>query len=78
VASEANPISKSVAVCVPAKPGGGQQHTRTWANDEETEWINYVHRSACLGAYVTTDLKDDEEIRGRTHVMGVLGGAPVT
>jgi hypothetical protein len=74
VASEANPISKSVAVYIPAKLGGRQQHARTWVNAEETEWINYVHRSAYLGAYVTTDLKDEEEIRGRMQkALGMYG-----
>jgi hypothetical protein len=74
VASEANPVSKSVAVYIPAKSGGGQQHTRIWVNAEETEWINYVNRSAYLGAYVTTDLKDEEEIRGRIQkALGMYG-----
>jgi hypothetical protein len=60
-------------VC-PCKNRRGKTHTRTRVNEEETEWTNYVNRSLHLGAHVTTDLKDDEETRGRVQkALGVCG-----
>jgi hypothetical protein len=68
VATAANPISKSVAVHIPAtKQTTTTAHTRMWVKEEGTEWINYVKKSSYLGAYITSELKDDEEIQGRIH-----------
>jgi hypothetical protein len=74
VATAANPISKSVAVHMPATTRTKTAHARTWANEEETEWINYVKKSSYLGAYITTELKDDEEIMGRIQKALAMSG----
>jgi len=75
VATAANPISKSVAVHIPAtKQTTTTTHTRTWVNEEGTELINYVKKSSCLGAYITSELKDDEEIQGRIQKALAMHG----
>ena len=45
VATDATPVSKSVAVYIPAKKGTTRVHDRIWVNKEKTEWINYVEKS---------------------------------
>jgi hypothetical protein len=61
VATAAVPKSKSVAACAPAKTGEIAATDRSCVNRDNTEWIDFVDKSACLGSQINSDLNDDEE-----------------
>ena len=43
--------------------------------DESSTWVTYKSSARCLGAIILTDLKDNEEIRGRMQKAVVLFGS---
>jgi hypothetical protein len=74
VATKEVPKSKSVAVHVPAKTGTKCNQENIFVNDGESQWIDFVETSACLGSYVHADLSDEEEARARmSNALNMFG-----
>jgi hypothetical protein len=65
VATKEVPKSKSVAVYVPAKTETKCKQEKIFVNDDESQWIDFVETSACLGSHAHTELSDEKEMRAR-------------
>ena len=61
---------------MPAKTGEIAATNRSCVNRDNTEWIDFVEKSACLGSQINSDLNDDEETSKRvtkgSQMFGVL------